>query len=85
MVVKACRSLRPINENIESKKYSISCTGLGPGFTNVNLDCLEEHKTFRYLEDMFFTEKPVELGLFSLKEMTRGELCNGLLMQMQIL
>lgn len=53
--------------------------------TNINLDSLEEHKTFRYLEDTFFTEKPMELGLFSLKEMTRGELCNGLLMHIQIL
>lgn len=31
VVVKACQSLRPINENVESKKHSISCTGLGPG------------------------------------------------------
>lgn len=71
--------------------HRLSYAGLDPALglhCKKNLDSgtsLKEHGVLRYLENTIFTEKPQELGLFSLKEKTMGQLCNGLLMHKELL
>lgn len=85
--------LRPTIKNAESKgrEHRLSYAELDPALgphCKKNLDSgasSKEHKVLRYLENMIFTQKPRELGLFSLKEMTLGQLYNSLPMHKELL
>jgi len=85
--------LRPVIKNTEStvREHRFSYAELDPALRphckkNSNSGAsLQEHQVLRYLENMMFTEKPRELGFFSLKEMTVGQFPNSLLMHKELL